>query len=125
MTQAVDNGARIIQPNVGLTGILEARKMAGIAQSRYAQMAPLMFAGPIAGAASIHLSACTPNFLMQEGIETWSGFHARLLEEPIEWDDGYLIPPEKPGLGIELDRDAFERYTDTYREEPDEYLQRD
>ena len=125
MTQAVDNGVRIIQPNVGLTGILEARKMAGIAQSRYAQMAPWMFAGPVAGAASIHLSACTPNFLMQEGIETWGGFHARLLKEPIEWDDGYLIPPEKPGLGIEFDRDAFERYTDTYREEPEEYLQRD
>ena len=125
MAQAVDNGVRIIQPNVGLTGLLEARKMAGIAQSQYAQMAPWMFAGPVAGAASIHLSACTPNFLMQEGIETWGGFHARLLEEPIEWDDGYLIPPEKPGLGIEFDKDAFERYADTYREEPDEYLQRD
>jgi L-alanine-DL-glutamate epimerase-like enolase superfamily enzyme len=125
MAQAVDNGVRIIQPNVGLTGILEARKMAGIAQSRYAQMAPWMFAGPIAGAASIQLSACTPNFLMQEGIETWGGFHERVLEDPIEWEDGYLIPPEKPGLGIELDRSAFERYADTYRPEPDDYLQRE
>lgn len=125
MAQAVENGARIVQPNVGFTGILEARKMAAIAQSHYAQMAPWMFAGPIAGAASIQLSACTPNFVLQEGIERWKGFHERILQDGIEWEDGDLIPPEKPGLGIELDESAFERYADTYRPESLEYLQRE
>lgn len=125
MSQAVENGVRIVQPNVGLTGILEARKMAAIAQANYAQMAPWMFAGPIAGAASIQLCACTPNYLMQESLESWGGFHNRILKDGIEWEDGDLIPPEKPGLGVELDESAFESYADTYRPEPDQYVHRE
>ena len=44
-----------------------------------------------------------PNFLIQEGIETFSEFHREILQEPIVWQDGCIIPPTKPGLGYELD----------------------
>ncbi len=54
------------------------------------------------GAANIQISACTPNFLILESIQTWGGFHAELLKVPIRWEDGYVIPPERPGLGVEL-----------------------
>ena len=46
--------------------------------------------------------AFCPNFLILEGIETWGGFHAEILTKPIEWQDGYVIPPSTPGLGVEL-----------------------
>ena len=36
-------------------------------------------------------------------IERWQGFHARILKSPIVWDDGYVIAPTAPGLGVELD----------------------
>ena len=48
-------------------------------------------------------SACTPNFLILEGIKDWGGFHAEILKTPIVWEDGYVIPPSAPGLGVELD----------------------
>ncbi|MFC6938903.1 mandelate racemase/muconate lactonizing enzyme family protein [Salinirubellus sp. GCM10025818] len=117
MAQAVENGVRIIQPNVGLTGLLEARKMAGIAQAHYAQVAPWMYAGPIAGAASVHLCAAIPNYLLQESLEGWNGFHNDILEDGLEWDNGDLIPPEKPGLGVEFDRSVLESYAGEYRPE--------
>jgi len=59
-----------------------------------------MYCGPVAAAANIQLDVTYPNFLIQEGIEDMSGFHAELVEEPIKIERGYIIPSSKPGLGI-------------------------
>ena len=96
--------ASILQPALGRSGgILEAKKIAGMAEAHYAQIAPHLYCGPIEGAANIQIATCSPNFLIQEGIETWGGFQAEILKEPIQWEDGYIIPPTGPGLGVELD----------------------
>ena len=84
-------------------GLLEAKKIAGMAETHYAQIAPHLYCGPIEGAANIQISACSPNFLILESIQTWGGFHAEVLKNPIRWEDGYVIPPTAPGLGVELD----------------------
>jgi L-alanine-DL-glutamate epimerase-like enolase superfamily enzyme len=83
-------------------GILEAKKIAGMAEAHYAQIAPHLYCGPIVGAANIQISTCSPNFLILESIQTWGGFHAEILQTPIQWEAGYVIPPTKPGLGVEL-----------------------
>jgi len=99
--------ASILQMAIGrVGGLLEARKIAGMAEAYYAQVAPHLYCGPIEGAANIQFAACCPNFLILESIETWDGFHAKLLKKPIRWEDGYVIPPTEPGLGIELDEDV-------------------
>jgi 2-dehydro-3-deoxyphosphogalactonate aldolase len=69
----------------------------------YAQIAPHLYCGPIVGAANIQIAACSPNFLILESIQRWGGFHAELLKKPIRWEEGYVIPSEEPGLGVELD----------------------
>ncbi len=99
--------AAILQPALArVGGILEAKKIAGMAEAHYAQIAPHLYCGPIEAAANIQLGTCSPNFLIQESIETFGGFHAELLKDPITWEDGYIIPPEKPGLGVELDEEV-------------------
>ena len=96
--------AAIIQPALGrVGGILEAKKIAGMAEAHYAQLAPHLYCGPIEAAANIQIATCSPNFLIQESIETFGGFHAEIVKESIQWEDGYIIPPTSPGLGIELD----------------------
>ncbi len=96
--------ASILQMALGrVGGLLEAKKIAGMAETHYAQIAPHLYCGPIEGAANIQISACTPNFLILEGIKDWGGFHAEILKTPIIWEDGYVIPPTAPGLGVELD----------------------
>ncbi|UXI03662.1 mandelate racemase/muconate lactonizing enzyme family protein [Photobacterium sp. TY1-4] len=101
------NAASILQMNLGrVGGILEAKKIAALAEVHYAQIAPHLYNGPVGAAASIQLAAATPNFLIQESIMTWGGFHADVLQEPIRWEKGYIIPSEKPGLGIELNMDV-------------------
>ena len=98
--------ASILQMNLGrVGGLLEAKKIAGMAEAHYAQIAPHLYCGPVVGAANIQISTCSPNFLILESIERWDGFQARLLKKPIRWENGYVIPPEEPGLGVELDED--------------------
>ncbi|SMF76971.1 L-alanine-DL-glutamate epimerase [Tistlia consotensis] len=96
--------AAILQPNLGrVGGLLEAKKIAGLAEARYAQVAPHLYCGPVVGAANIQLAATLPNFLILESIQTWGGFHAELLKTPIRWQEGYVLVPDAPGLGVELD----------------------
>ena len=88
--------ASILQPNLGrVGGLLEAKKIAAMAEAHYAQIAPHLYCGPVVGAANIQLAACSPNFLILESIERWDGFHAKILKKPIRWEDGYVIPPER------------------------------
>jgi len=103
--------AAILQPALGrVGGLLEARKIAGMAEAHYAQIAPHLYCGPIEGAANIQIGACSPNFLILESIQTWGGFHAEILKAPIRWEDGYVIVPSAPGLGVELDEEVAERH---------------
>ena len=103
--------ASILQMALGrVGGILEAKKIAGMAEVHYAQIAPHFYCGPIEGAANIQIDTCSPNFLIQEGIETWGGFHAEILKEPIRWEEGYIIPPTKPGLGVELNEEVAAKH---------------
>jgi galactonate dehydratase len=97
------DAAAILQMNLGrVGGILEAKKIAALAEVQQVQLAPHLYCGPVVGAANIQLSTCSPNFLILEGIERWQGFHAQVLVKPIRWEAGYVIPPEEPGLGVEL-----------------------
>lgn len=103
--------AVILQMALGrVGGILEAKKIAGMAEAYYAQIAPHLYCGPIEAAANIQLDTCSPNFLIQESIETFGGFHAEILKEPIQWEDGYIIPPTKPGLGVELNEEVAAKH---------------
>ena len=102
-----EQAASILQMALGrVGGLLEAKKIAGMAETYYAQIAPHLYCGPVEGAANVQLATCTPNFLILESIETWGGFHAEILKSPMRWEDGYVIPPTGPGIGIELDEDV-------------------
>jgi galactonate dehydratase len=101
------SAANILQMNLGrVGGLLEAKKIAGMAEAHYALIAPHLYCGPVVGAANIQLSACIPNFLILESIERWGGFHAKILKTPIRWEEGYVIPSSAPGLGVELNEDV-------------------
>jgi 2-dehydro-3-deoxyphosphogalactonate aldolase len=103
--------AQIIQIMVGQNGILESKKIAAIAEAHYAQIAPWMHCGPVNAAANIQLDVTSPNFLAQESIEAMEGLHADILEEPIKVEKGYIIPSNKPGLGIgRVKEELLEKY---------------
>ncbi|NNK68307.1 MAG: mandelate racemase/muconate lactonizing enzyme family protein [Rhodobacteraceae bacterium] len=106
--------ANILQPALGRAGGLwEGRKIAALAEAANAQIAPHLYAGPVEWAANVHLAASISNILMAETIET--RFHADLIKGAITVDDGFIRPPEAPGLGIEVDEDLARAYPFTGR----------
>lgn len=57
----------------------------------------------------VHLAASLPECLYMEFSDLeWN----RLAKEPVRFQGGYAFAPERPGHGIELDRDALNRYSD-------------
>lgn len=99
--------AAILQMNLGrVGGLLEAKKIAGMAEVRHVQIAPHLYCGPVVGAANIQIATCSPNFLILESIEQWGGFHSDILKTPIQFEAGHVVPSTAPGLGVELNEDV-------------------
>jgi galactonate dehydratase len=105
--QALD----IIQPDVCVCGgLLEMKKIAAMAEANYVMVAPHNPMGPVATTVNIHFAASTPNFLILEYRPDDEAPRKDLLKEPLTVKDGYIPLPARPGLGIELNEEAFRHY---------------
>ncbi len=101
--------ADIIQTDITHSGgLLEAKKLAGAAETHYLLMAPHNVGGPISTAANLHLAATTVNFKIQEYFNDFADPFVADCEPGLpEVVDGYFPLPTAPGLGISLNRDAI------------------
>lgn len=102
----------IIQPDIAWAGgFTECRRIAAFAQAYNLMVAPHAFSSAITLVAAMHLLASLPNGLMLEFDQNPHALRQALLKEPISVDqDGWVKLPERPGLGVELDALAVERY---------------
>jgi L-alanine-DL-glutamate epimerase-like enolase superfamily enzyme len=98
------NYARVDVCIVG--GLTEARKIAGWCETHYIQLAPHNPLGPVSAAACLHLDLAASNFGVQEMPRRPSTSLTDVCSVQIDWADGYLLPPTRPGLGIEFDAAA-------------------
>ena len=97
----------IVQPNVGRCGgLMEAKKIASIAEAFGAQMAPHCYNGPIGLIAGLAVACTSPNTLLLETIGTIEGFHRDLVRTDVEWVDGRVVPSMEPGLGVTLNEEV-------------------
>ena len=104
---ALRAGVSILQPDIGRSGgVWETKKIAVMAELFNAQLAPHIYCGPVAHAAASHVGFSSPNFLILETIQT--EFHDTVVTSPLRWEDGAMLAPTEPGLGIELDLDVIE-----------------
>jgi len=97
-------GVAVAQPDVvNCGGLMQARKIAALAEAHSVPLAPHNPNGPLATAASIQLAASIPNFLILETIGSAAdrAEQAAVARPPLAFNDGYLELPTGPGLGIE------------------------
>ena len=100
-------GVDIIQPDVCVVGGLwEMKKIAAIAEAEYSLVAPHNPCGPVATAVNVHFALSTHNFLILEYHADDTPDRLDLIDEPMLLEDGYLLPPTRPGLGIDLNLEA-------------------
>ncbi|GAA1393400.1 galactonate dehydratase [Catellatospora coxensis] len=109
-------GVAVVQPDLSHAGgISEVRRIAALAETHGAVLAPHCPLGPISLAASLQVALATPNFLIQEqsiGIHYHQG--SELLDylvdpAPFAFVDGHINRLDAPGLGITVDEAAVRK----------------
>lgn len=110
----------IVQPSIpGTGGLAEAKRIAALAHAQNLRVAPHVWGGAVGLATACHFIAALPATphtdhppypLMLEYDMSDNELRTRLLRTPLRLEAGHVLLPDGPGLGIELDRDAVERY---------------
>jgi L-alanine-DL-glutamate epimerase-like enolase superfamily enzyme len=104
----------VVQPDIGrVGGLTEAKRVCTLAQERGLTIVPHLWKSGISIAAAAHLAATTANcayieFLPQELCE--SPLRRELVSDELRMVDGVIPLPHRPGLGVELNRDALGRF---------------
>ncbi|MHA1108263.1 MAG: mandelate racemase/muconate lactonizing enzyme family protein [Alphaproteobacteria bacterium] len=119
-TRAVEAGAAdILQPDVcGCGGITEMRKIVSMAETAGVRVVPHVWGTGIAIAASLHMLAilppCPPRHHPRAPIlefdQTYNPYRMAILKDPIVQTDGIVSVPDRPGLGIRIDRQVLEQF---------------
>lgn len=106
------HGAAYLRPDPSLAGgITNLRKIAALAEASYLQLAPHNPLSCVLTAACVQLDAALPNIAVQEyPSDEWQNPKRDLVREPLRREGGYLLLPDGPGLGIELNEEAFAHY---------------
>jgi len=115
--------ASLLQPDpCHAGGISEVRKIGTMAEAYYAGLAPHNPLGPVSTAACIQLDFVAPNFVIQEVVDP-EGISEVMtfVKEPLPIVGGYMLPPTRPGIGVEVDEAAVAKHqpdfsTDKVRE---------
>lgn len=101
----------IFQPDLAICGgITEAMRIAAIASSFNLRLAPHLWTGAPAFAAGMHVAAASPaGFILEYSVAENPLLH-ELAEEKFGVENGMIEIPERPGLGLTIDRDFVKRY---------------
>ena len=101
----------IVQPDIcHVGGLMEAKKIAAMAEAASIGVAPHNPLGPIAGVAALHFAVSTPNHVIQEEMVGAVPWYFDVVQGPIRMVDGHWQIPELPGLGIEVNEAECVRY---------------
>jgi D-galactarolactone cycloisomerase len=107
-----------IQPDVARAGgITEIRKITALAARHKIPVSFHTWGDGVALAASVHLSAALEDCIVMELDYTYNPMREKLLLNPFQVGNGFLIPPDHPGLGVELNQEALRRFAFTGAED--------
>jgi L-alanine-DL-glutamate epimerase-like enolase superfamily enzyme len=104
-------GVDLIQPDLARCGgLTQGRRLAWLAATRHRRVVPHAFKSGVLVAASTHFAAAIPNGGLIEHTVSTSPIARDLVRRTVDFVDGRVrVPLDRPGLGVEVDRDVMER----------------
>lgn len=97
------NAVDFLQPDVfHVGGLLEGKKVAAMAEAKHIPVSFHNPSGPISNAAILQLASTVPNFHIHEIMLTDGHFRKAITNEEVVYEDGCILVPDKPGLGIDV-----------------------
>lgn len=106
------NAVQYVRPDVCMCGgITHAKKIAALAEAHHVGVVPHNPLSPVSTAACLQIAACVPNFALQEyPIGEDQPPKVDIVKSAVKHENGFLIIPDAPGIGIELAEDAQEKH---------------
>lgn len=104
--------AQYIRPDVcAVGGITTSKKICAVAEAHDVLVIPHNPLGPVSTAACLQICACIPNLGIQElpGF-CLNGAEDAMVKEPLRFENGCMVTPDAPGIGVELAENAAELY---------------
>ena len=96
----------VLQPDVAIAGgITETLRICALAATHGLTVAPHLWGGAVLFASGLHLAVATPCVTTLEFARGDNPLLNDLVEEPFDLVDGYVLAPDRPGLGLTLNRD--------------------
>lgn len=100
-----------VQPDVSHAGGLgETKRIAHLAHLHLVPCAPHNPVGPVMNAMTLHTAVAIPNFSVFETVSVDVPWRKQLVRETLRFEDGHLLAPTAPGLGVEIDEEACARF---------------
>jgi galactonate dehydratase len=105
----------VVQPDTGRAGgLMQMKKIAAMAEAHYITFAPHSGSlGPVAEFACLHLLSTLPNFLIMEHLEDDVPQRYEVVTPVPEIEDGHILVPDTPGLGVDIVEEAIAKYPST------------
>ncbi|MVQ38709.1 mandelate racemase/muconate lactonizing enzyme family protein [Paenibacillus sp. MAH-34] len=105
------DAVHIVQLEPQYLGISASKQICGMVHAHGGVTAPHSAQGPICSVVCAHLNMATPNFFIHEIFDEFNEpWEEHLLTPPLKVDRGYLLPPEGPGLGIDLNLEEIAKH---------------
>jgi galactonate dehydratase len=110
--ELIDTGAvSWIRPDLSLVGgYTQARKIAAMAEASFISVFPHLMGSPVNIAAFVQFDAATPNAVLHEDYHVADTPLNEILEEPLTLEDGYILVPDGPGIGVDVREDKLGRF---------------
>jgi galactonate dehydratase len=100
----------LIRPDISLAGgFTHCKKIAALAEASFVGVFPHLMGSPVNTAAQVQLDAAIPNYVLQESNIIRPPL-SEIVDQPVKLERGYVIVPDRPGIGVEIDEDVLTEY---------------
>ena len=101
----------MVRPDLSLAGgFTQCKKIAAIAEASFVGVFPHLMGSPVNIAAYVQFDAAIPNYVLQESNRVDDHPLNEIIDHPLQLDAGYVIVPDRPGIGVEINEEKLEKF---------------